>query len=770
MPLGYAASPSRQRSVFDDSQFLELLLNIREVHVLIRWADEAHLFEVLQLVTRRKNEQSPVRDVMLKSLSKIPAGRWKDSHLQDLELVIRQALDASDLSSSSIGYIQYLLAGIIAFHPRWAACEMALIVQERGLVTMTEVVRGAGQTSVKEIMDILNIELSPLFQILLEKKDALPLATLAQRFSWVDGGKPLREWTGLLDALQNLLEMYDSKHSEAFAHSAHIIIKILKENRPMTWWRKIPEWVEKRSYLIGLPGVFKHVHTHLQNLLLPYLYREIEFWPNNSTPLDDLRSGFEKWTHSQQEQFATRLVEDIENEETTSDKKQIYIKQLGLLQFVDPYHLISLASSDTPPIRDAAVRALGRLDNDQGVPTLIEALGDNRARIAIYALRNKFLSMSKPEAMRILQFVPMTRVTVAKEVVRLIGDLETEEAFQCLLEIERTESGKSAKSIVQAESSERTDADEKSGSNEETALNERKGLHVDVRIALFRSMRPYLDREEAWQLFTNAAQDHDPDTAKAVLDIPQDYMASNTRIRYFQVLLVLLEHTSMEVRIEALRKCHDLRLQDPDYTFVPRLLALLESHSKVEAELAAGAIFKTYAKSHPELIGDVFREALPKRRYLHILHRAYLEHVSSSETRNSDAVTHSVLCILKIDRLSHSLQLKLMFNGLPLSEIRSLLMEVIPELHADNLALAESLIRNFVQDWDVAATEGFELELAANEDERARRLALEMLISSVKSDGSWTDKRRTRLEEYRKDGSVLVAEAAWEVDLPENQT
>ena len=68
-------------------------------------------------------------------------------------------------------------------------------------------------------------------------------------------------------------------------------------------------------------------------------------------------------------------------------------------------------SSATP---DSAVR----LDARQGVPVLIEALGDNRARFAIYALRKVFSELAREDALAELRAVPTTKVTVAKEVLR----------------------------------------------------------------------------------------------------------------------------------------------------------------------------------------------------------------------------------------------------------------------------------------------------------------------------------------------------------------
>lgn len=57
--------------------------------------------------------------------------------------------------------------------------------------------------------------------------------------------------------------------------------------------------------------------------------------------------------------------------------------------------------------------------------------------------------------------------------------------------------------------------------------------------------------------------------------------------------------------------------------------------------------------------------------------------------------------------------------------------------------------------------------LTPSEDEKARRLGLEFLKRGVDEDRGWSDEQRTTLLRYREDESVLVAEAAWNVYLPD---
>ena len=78
--------------------------------------------------------------------------------------------------------------------------------------------------------------------------------------------------------------------------------------------------------------------------------------------------------------------------------------------------------------------------------------------------------MPESRAISLLKGVVATKVTVAREVVRLLGELRTEESFQELL-----------------------------------AWNDRP-LHRDVKVALLRAMWDHLDKEQAWEILDAAAR------------------------------------------------------------------------------------------------------------------------------------------------------------------------------------------------------------------------------------------------------------------------
>ena len=97
-----------------------------------------------------------------------------------------------------------------------------------------------------------------------------------------------------------------------------------------------------------------------------------------------------------------------------------------------------------------------------------------RALLLYHAVRR--FSTQSEEALNLLRHAPLAQVTVAKEVIRLIGELSSEVAYRELLSWETRE------------------------------------LHRDVRVALLRALWDYLEEPETWEIFTRAAQSPDTST------------------------------------------------------------------------------------------------------------------------------------------------------------------------------------------------------------------------------------------------------------------
>ncbi len=178
------------------------------------------------------------------------------------------------------------------------------------------------------------------------------------------------------------------------------------------------------------------------------------------------------------------------------------------LPFADAAGILPLAEDPRPSLREMAIRGLPWLDAFQACPMLIEALGDDRAGWAIYALRKAFAELPRPRVLAALQAAPLAKVTVHKEVLRLLGELGGKDAYEELLRHDRPE------------------------------------LHRDVRIALLRALWDHLGDERTWAIFERAGVDPDWMLAAKLADIPVGRVSDATGPRVMALLARILARPS----------------------------------------------------------------------------------------------------------------------------------------------------------------------------------------------------------------------------------
>ena len=677
--------------------------------------DKQRLAEVLAMVAAGRNEQDPVRQRMLAALAALPPSRWNAQHGEDLGRILRHFLDAADASRATGDAAERFVVNVFPFQGEWSAQWLATIMRQRGMLGYSAISTRLSAAEVTRLAPTL----LPVLQSWQTREREGQITAAAQTF-----GRRLRNFDGLADILESLAE---SSASHRVCEAALSTLAAERRDRAATL---IPKLLKQDATWAMRPVVYNYLHRHRHDLLAPCLGRVAHrgrFSTGQTRFFLPVEDGFERWTPSQQATLAMTLGEVIDDAHRDHPSVLGVIRQLSAMPDIEPTRLIQSAKIDQArlDIRDAALRGLGRLDAGQGVTTLLDALNDDRARIAIYGLRRALLGLPPAVALPLLKQAPLTQVTVAKEVVRLVGELRTPDAYVELLRYDK--------------------------------LN----LHRDVRAALLRALWSYLDRGESWEILQRAVASGDAGQADVASRVPADTLDRLGQQRLAPLMASLLAHPDAAVRVSVLRRLVQLPLNDPRQDMLAGLLSALASRLHDECSAAASALFSTYAGRQADVAGKAAATLLPNRYATKTMVDSLCA-VLMSQHRQLAPSARAVLLALANDPLTITLRARLAVLALPAGELAEFFDNAAGSgaLHADALAAAIGTLAQIAAWQGPTVMEKIERSLAEHPDERLRRLAFAALAAATEPNQSWSENQLERLAKYRRDPSHLVAGAA----------
>ncbi len=737
-----------------------------------------YLPAVLEVIHSHLHEPDPICCAILDSLSELPRGIWRSEHLAKMEMIVQGVITTFDSSTSTIDALTSLLTRLLEREPAWSTAQFARIAPARGISFGYGLIDNRlSDAHVRQ----LGPALRPVLTSWAEKGDEEKLQSLLSAF-----GKRVRVFEELLDALELV---FKQKISFDFGNQ---ILSALVAYRPARAAQLIPELVLRDRNWITYPAILAYLLNKRQDLLTPFLkHRKYADLFNNPQERISYRRrwrntyplirGYARWTARQQIHFARTLREVILD--ATNDDNLIgrAIARLFALPAIPDRHRLALTKNQQPVVRDLALINLRLLDNATPIlPVLLEALNDERAVRAIYALRPWLLALPTQQALTILGTVPLARVTIAREVVRLYGDIPGEAAFQTLL-----------------------------------ALHEQT-LHRDVRIALTRALGQHLERDEAWHILERAARSAEklialstarlslsPTPAKAyharksfrsnkhdwyslhhffwfsewntvtMTHLAGESLSLIAQQRLMQLFALLLARPELDVRAAVLQSCTRLPAADEGQVLLTRLLEAMDTDNEEACAAAARAIFGNCTASDATIIGNATRRLLPNRRALDEI-VPVLQQTHAINRRQLIPVARAIIAALAVDPLTIALRLELAMVSLPWDEVATLLTEAAATntLHADALYRVCNVSRlvlgryGMISRPDSRNMVRLEEKLAISPDERLRRIALATLIAQAEEAHGWNDERRARLAIYRADPSPLVASVAQFTILP----
>ncbi|MBX3171799.1 MAG: hypothetical protein KF760_30590 [Candidatus Eremiobacteraeota bacterium] len=682
-------------------------LGLRGFTQLGRYQPECRL-QVLETLMARQNEADPVRSAFLDELASLPPGGWNPIHFKALGELLKAALNAADASPYTFTSAERLVLRILPFQPAWSAPWLARLLRHRG---QTSIYRWDLYLQKAGSAEALDQELAGV----------LGEWVARERFSAVWGllnaiGKHLPRLPGLLELCRKLCE-----HPQA--EVAQAAMRALHKNALPVCHRLIPELVQADASWFHVNCVREFVHRYRQDLVDLALSTELvngKFASGLTGWVMTFEGGFWRWTPDQQFRYSERLGVLLHDPKAAFPAMRACLRSLARLPAVPPTLLQEFAAlrEERLAVRDEALRALGRMDAAQGVPFLLECLDDDRGRIAIYTLRRAFLEMPVASALEQLTAITSPRITVQKEVVRLLGDLPGAAGLPVV--IERLERG---------------------------------DLHRDVHLASLRGLWEHLDDERVWPSLSAAAASEVEAVGQQLAVIQVGRHSALARSRVNRLLLQLLRHPNLRVRCAVMQRLVSQPVDDPEELLREPVESMLTEAGRA-GELAGSVLWSKFAKD-PEGWGQTVERNLFERRALSHLFEACMAGLGTYNVQRTRIRPHVLATIeaLRPDPATLLQRLQLAAYRLPLEEFLEM-VEAEPA-HWDIPLHWARLLGRHSQRLEKAVWQVFWERWNSHEDAHLRRLCLETLLVHTGFFG-WTEESRERLRHFQADSAGLV--------------
>ena len=264
-------------------------------------------------------------------------------------------------------------------------------------------------------------------------------------------------------------------------------------------------------------AVQQHLHRRRQDLLTPFLgLKPVDGrFSTGRRPLSlPFSDGFHRWSGEQARTYAASLRRLFESADATRRVFQLsaWLRQYaGVLARTASCSPAVASDDERPALRDEALSLLGQRDDGGGVPVLLEALGDDRSRVRLCALRLAFLETPAAHVMGLLRQAP--EESHGRQGSRPPGRGDGQRRRVDFLR----------------------------------ELDGRK-LHRDMHVALLRAVWTHLDRDESWAMIDRAVESGEPALLFAVVRIPADRLSDGAEARLIDLLTRLLDHPEPTVR------------------------------------------------------------------------------------------------------------------------------------------------------------------------------------------------------------------------------
>jgi hypothetical protein len=470
--------------------------------------------ETLAHLMRLRNEQDPVRMVVLNELSNVPLSSFTPEHIGSLTELVVCVVEARDSSPTTRAALQRLAFRLIQGHAnepngplfRFAIDTLERLAGQAGNLALPSLEHNLPRGAELRITSAL----LPMIRSAAERDSHSLAITLAQALG-------RRAWT--VDMLQALLEPATQASPDGVAWSAITLWLAPPDTRDV----RVRKLLDRDETTVTIPAVFQHLHRRRQEWLDPFLQgRKLRgrFAKPKTGWVPPAFDGFERWLPRQQRQLAAQLVRIAEDGQRSAWERASVLGSLARIPVVTTETLAPFLALKDVPAAEASLGALAWIDRPEtALPILLENLDGDRARVAMYAVPRVAAQVSGETLSATLASLlerEKLKVTVHKEVVRLLGTFRSARSLELLRQ-----------------------------------QWDRPQLHRDVRIAVGHAARRLLDSEKAWELLGAMAQSPDTYVAASLLDQSPTELRPTQRPRYAALVLEVARHPDLNVRRQA---------------------------------------------------------------------------------------------------------------------------------------------------------------------------------------------------------------------------
>ena len=494
-----------------EDRSLALKLMVRSTAV-----SRKEISETLSYLSRIKNDQDPVKREVLEELSNCPPLLFKNVDVNNLEVISNSVLEARDTSYDTLSYLGKFAFKILKYNVDKNDCELFKFA----LNVLISISKRRGRLFLFKLSDIRKEFQNIIFQAFYPfLKDS------NKRESY----ECTIQMAGLLGKhgyyivkLQELLKEAVMSNNIGCSKQAAKYYLACPENRD----ERVKEMLEIDKSFICVDEVFFHLHRRRQEWLDIYIKGILikgKFLSGKTIYLIPAVDGFNKYLPYQQKNFSELLEKVSSNSKYSYYERHRAIHAAAKMPDINLKYFNSFINSSEVCIVESALHALSTTEEpEKAVEVLINNLDGDIAKIAMYSIPRCIRNVNPQLAGKVINKLlkrEHLKITVKKEVIRLLGDYRSKENIELLL-------------------------------NEA----EKENVNTDVQIAIGHSIRKYLDHESAWKVLGRFVESNENNVIKSLLNQNPNELSKKYRNEYLKLILKIASLNDNEISKTALNR------------------------------------------------------------------------------------------------------------------------------------------------------------------------------------------------------------------------